>query len=55
MPIAAIFDADDKLRMFIDGPEEQIALNVPDGGRFEVVTLERMMRQEPPPEEEPPP
>jgi hypothetical protein len=52
--IVAIYDAADVLLIYMDGPEDQIAVNVPEGGRFEPVTLERMMGAEPPPEEPPP-
>jgi hypothetical protein len=40
----AIYDADDKLVLFMDATEDQIALNVPEGGRFEEVPPERMVQ-----------
>ena len=43
--IAAIFDAAGKLILYLDAPEDQVAANVPEGGRFEEVEIERMTRR----------
>ena len=40
--IVAIYDRDGGLVLYLDAPEDQIALNVPEGGRFEEVAVERL-------------
>jgi hypothetical protein len=51
--LVAIYDAAGDLVIYMDAGEDQIALNIPDGGRFEEVPRERMMPP-PKPAEEPP-
>jgi len=57
--IVAIYDKAGKLVLYMDAPEDQIAANVPEGGRFEEVPLERMTRlaerQEDSPQKDPAP
>ena len=44
--VVAIYDAAGTLVLFMDGPEDQVELNVPPGGRFEETTLQRMARMD---------
>lgn len=53
MPVVAIYNKAGKLVLFMDGPEDQIRLNVPKGGRFKRVPIERMMRLPKPKEPKP--
>lgn len=54
--IVAIYDRDGALVLYLDAPEDQIALNVPEGGRFEEASVERMTAlRDLPDQQEPPP